>query len=283
MRDLAGSSAVNALAPQPFIAVIPARLASSRLPGKALLEIGGQPMVVHVAKRARAAGAQQVIIATDTQAIIEVAHQYGFQAVLTRQTHLSGTDRLAEVVEHFGWSDETIVVNTQGDEPLLEPALIQSVVAHLASQKECAIATAAHLITDPSEIFDPNVVKTVLDIGGRALYFSRAPIPWARDAYQAHWPNLEALPSPPCAIYRHIGLYAYRAAFLRRFPHLAAAPLEKAEALEQLRALWHGERIAVLITDQVPSAGVDTPADLARVRKLFQATQNARPNSSQKT
>lgn len=171
MRDLADSSAVNALAPQPFIAVIPARLASSRLPGKALLEIGGQPMVVHVAKRARAAGAQQVIIATDTQAIIEVAHQYGFQAVLTRQTHLSGTDRLAEVVEHFGWSDETIVVNTQGDEPLLEPALIQSVVAHLASQKECAIATAAHPITDPSEIFDPNVVKTVLDIGGRALYF----------------------------------------------------------------------------------------------------------------
>ncbi|MCX8566263.1 MAG: 3-deoxy-manno-octulosonate cytidylyltransferase (CMP-KDO synthetase) [Glomeribacter sp. 1016415] len=271
MCDLAASSALNELAPPPFIAVIPARLASSRLPGKALLEIDGQPMVVHVAQRARAAGAQQVIIATDAQAIMEVAHQYGFLAVLTRPTHLSGTDRLAEVVEQFGWSDDTIVVNAQGDEPLLEPQLIQSVAAHLAHQKACAIATAAHPITAAAEIFDPNVVKTVLDKNGHALYFSRAPIPWARDTYQPDWSNVPAMSAPPCTVYRHIGLYAYRAAFLRRFPDLAAAPLEKAEALEQLRALWHGERIAVLITHHTPVAGVDVPADLARVRQHFAA------------
>jgi len=271
MCNLANASALDAPASPPFIAVIPARLASSRLPGKALLDICGQPMVVHAAKCARAAGAQQVIIATDAQAIMDVAHEYGFPAVLTRQTHISGTDRLAEVVEHLDWGDDTVIVNVQGDEPLLEPTLIQSVAAHLARQKECAIATAAHPITAPSEIFDPNVVKTVLDKNGHALYFSRAPIPWARDEYQPHWPELRAMPAPPYAVYRHIGLYAYRAAFLRRFPHLPTAPLEKAEALEQLRALWHGERIAVLITEHIPTAGVDTPADLARVRKHFEA------------
>ncbi|BBO60389.1 3-deoxy-manno-octulosonate cytidylyltransferase [Mycoavidus sp. B2-EB] len=275
MCDHPASSALNAPAPPPFIAVIPARLASSRLPGKTLLEIDGQPMVVHVAQRARAAGAQHVIIATDAQAIMDAAHQYGFAAVLTRQTHLSGTDRLAEVVEQFGWSDDTIVVNAQGDEPLLEPKLIQSVVAHLAQQKACAIATAAYPITAAAEIFDPNVVKTVLDKNGHALYFSRAPIPWARDAYPP-WPNLPTLPAPPCTVYRHIGLYAYRAAFLRRFPDLAAAPLEETEALEQLRALWHGERIAVLITKQIPVAGVDVPADLARVRQHFEALAQGR-------
>ncbi|WJF89674.1 3-deoxy-manno-octulosonate cytidylyltransferase [Paraburkholderia bonniea] len=255
----------------PFIAVVPARLASTRLPNKPLADIGGKPMVVRVAERARAAGASQVLVASDAPAVLDAARQHGFEAVLTRADHPSGTDRLAEVAAQFGWSDDTLIVNVQGDEPLIDPALVRGVAAHLAANPGCAIATAAHPITDPADIFNPNVVKVVLDARDIALYFSRAPIPWARDAYQPHWPEIGAMPTPPAAVtvYRHIGLYAYRAQFLRTYPTLTQAPIEQAEALEQLRALWHGERIAVLLTSDAPLPGVDTPADLARVQALF--------------
>jgi 3-deoxy-manno-octulosonate cytidylyltransferase (CMP-KDO synthetase) len=255
----------------PFIAVVPARLASTRLPNKPLADLGGKPMVVRVAERALASGAQQVLIASDAQSVLDAAREHGIEAVMTRADHPSGTDRLAEVAARFGWSDDTLVVNVQGDEPLIDPALVRGVASHLAANEGCAIATAAHPITDPAEIFNPNVVKVVLDVRGVALYFSRAPIPWARDAWQSHWPEIGSMPAPPApaTVYRHIGLYAYRASFLRTYPSLAQAPIEQTEALEQLRAMWHGERIAVLVTAQAPLPGVDTPADLARVQALF--------------
>ncbi len=252
-----------------FIAIIPARLASSRLPGKALAEIGGKPMVVHVAELARASGAQQTLIATDSSRIAEAVHAYGFEAVMTSAEHTSGTDRLAEVVERSTWPDNTLIVNVQGDEPLLQPALLGEVAAHLAKHDECAIATAAYPISQVADLFNPNIVKVVLDAHGRALYFSRAPIPWARDAYQSFPENLSKIALPSYPVYHHIGLYAYRAGFLRRFTQLPRSPLEETEALEQLRALWHGERIAVLVTAQAPAAGVDTLADLTRVRAIL--------------
>ncbi len=251
-----------------FIAIIPARLASSRLPEKILAEIGGKPMVVHVAERARAAGAQQTLIATDSPRVAEVVQAYGFEAVMTRAEHTSGTDRLAEVVERSAWPDDTLIVNVQGDEPLFKPTLLGEIAAHLAKHDECAIATAAYPISQAADIFNPNIVKVVLDKDGRALYFSRAPIPWAREAYQA-LPEIQTIKLPPQPVYHHIGLYAYRAGFLRRFTQLPRSPLEETEALEQLRALWHGERIAVLITEQAPAAGVDTPTDLIRVRAIL--------------
>jgi len=259
----------------PFIVVIPARLASTRLPGKPLADIGGKPMVVRVAERAQASGAQQVWIASDTQAVIDAARAHGFDAMLTRADHPSGTDRLAEVAEQLGWPDDALIVNVQGDEPLIDPALIRDVAAHLAAHPDCAIATAAHPITAPAEIFSPHVVKVVMDARGVALYFSRAPIPWARDAWHPHWSadalDLKMMPAPPApaVVYRHIGLYAYRAKFLRGYALLAVSPLEQVEALEQLRAMWHGERIAVLVTAAAPAPGVDTPADLARVQALW--------------
>ena len=256
--------------PVSFIAVVPARLASTRLPGKPLADLGGKPMVVRVAERARAAGAHQVLIATDAPEVMLAAQQHGIEAVLTRGDHPSGTDRLAEVAALRGWSDDQIVVNVQGDEPLIDADLIRKVAAHLDAMPDCAIATAAHPITDAAEVFNPNVVKTVLDARGVAMYFSRAPIPWARDAYAA-WPEIATLSAAPVAgaVYRHIGLYAYRAAFLRTYPSLAQAPIEHAEALEQLRAMWHGARIAVLLTATAPAPGVDTPADLERVRAIY--------------
>ncbi len=189
------------------------------------------------------------------------ARDHGIEAVLTRADHPSGTDRLAEVAAHYGWSDDTIVVNVQGDEPLIDPALVRGVASHLAASAGCAIATAAHPIAEPADVFNPNVVKVVLDARGVALYFSRAPIPWARDAYQPHWPDIASMPAPPASatVYRHIGLYAYRAKFLRTYPSLTLSPIEQAEALEQLRAMWHGERIAVLVTRDAPLPGVDNP------------------------
>jgi 3-deoxy-manno-octulosonate cytidylyltransferase (CMP-KDO synthetase) len=258
----------------PFVAVVPARLASTRLPEKPLAEIAGRPMVVRVAERAHASGASQVLIASDDARVIEAARAWGVDALLTRADHPSGTDRLAEVATHFNWSDDTIVVNVQGDEPLIDPALIRAVASHLAAHPDCAIATAAHPIDEPADVFSPNVVKVVLDARGRALYFSRAPIPWVRDAYQPHCStatvDVAAMPSPPPdTVFRHIGLYAYRARFLRSYPTLAQAPIEQTEMLEQLRAMWHGERIAVLVTPDAPAPGVDTPADLERVRLLF--------------
>jgi 3-deoxy-manno-octulosonate cytidylyltransferase (CMP-KDO synthetase) len=256
----------------PFIAVVPARLASTRLPNKPLADIGGKPMVVRVAERALESGAQQVLVATDAQSVFDVARAHGIDAMMTRADHPSGTDRLAEVAAHYGWSDDTIVVNVQGDEPLIDPALVRGVASHLASTQGCAIATAAHPIHEPADVFNPNVVKVVLDARGVALYFSRAPIPWARDAWAAvpTQPAATAqVPMPAMPVLRHIGIYAYRAGFLRRFPTLAISPVEQVEALEQLRAMWHGERIGVMVTAAAPAPGVDTPADLERVRALW--------------
>jgi 3-deoxy-manno-octulosonate cytidylyltransferase (CMP-KDO synthetase) len=253
----------------PFVAVVPARLSSTRLPGKPLADIAGKPMVVRVAEQARASGARAVLVATDSEQVAEAAAAHGFEVMLTRADHPSGTDRLAEVATRCGWPDETIVVNVQGDEPLIEPRLVAAVAAHLAARPGCAMATAAHPVSSPAEIFSPNVVKVVLDAAGQALYFSRAPIPWARDAWPDMRQDIASMPLPESPVYRHIGLYAYRADFLRRYPQLSRSPLESIESLEQLRALWHGERIAVALTAQAPAPGVDTPEDLERVRALF--------------
>jgi len=224
-------------------------------------------MVVRVAQNARASGAVRVVIACDDERIRNAAHMHGVEAVLTRTDHPTGTDRLAEAAQLLALPDDAIVVNVQGDEPLLAPALIASVASLLASRDDAAIATACHPIVDDDEAFNPNVVKVVLDARGNALYFSRATIPWARDAFAGR--SLAPAPLPQgLPIYRHYGLYAYRVAFLRRYPTLPPAPIERFEALEQLRALWHGERIVVQIAAGTPAPGVDTPDDLARVRAL---------------
>ncbi|KAF1012504.1 MAG: 3-deoxy-manno-octulosonate cytidylyltransferase [Burkholderia sp.] len=260
--------------PSPFIVVVPARLASTRLPNKPLADIGGKPMVVRVAERAREAGAARVLVTSNARRVLEAAQAAGFEVLLTRADHPSGTDRLAEVASTLALPDETIVVNVQGDEPLIDPTLVRDVASHLATHLDCAIATAAHPIHDPEEVFNPNVVKVALDAKSVALYFSRAPIPWSRDAWKAHWPVVETMPGPTTfPAYRHIGLYAYRARFLRNYPSLAQAAIEQAEQLEQLRAMWHGERIAVLVTKSAPMPGVDTPTDLARVQALFRSPE----------
>ena len=250
-----------------FTVIIPARYASTRLPGKPLADIGGKPMVVRVADRAIAAGADRVVVATDDVRIKAAVEAHGVAACLTAADHATGTDRLAEAAQQLGLPDDAIVVNVQGDEPLLSPALIRAVADLLSAHPEAAIATACHPITDPAEAFNPNVVKVVLDAKGHALYFSRATIPWARDAFAGSRGDLpQGLP-----LYRHYGLYAYRVRFLRAFPALAPAPIERFEALEQLRALWHGLRIVVEVTAGTPAPGVDTPEDLDRVRALFAA------------
>lgn len=247
-----------------FTVLIPARRASTRLPDKPLADLGGKPMVVRVAERARLSGASQVCVAADDAAILDACAAHGVTALLTRADHASGTDRLAEASAQLGLGADAIVVNVQGDEPLIDPALIDAVAALLQARPDAAMATAAHPIASVDEFRNPNVVKVVLDARQTALYFSRAPMPWWRDGF-AH--GVATLPSP--APLRHIGLYAYRVGFLQRFPTLAAAPLEQIEALEQLRALWHGERIAVHVSAEAPGAGVDTPEDLARVRQHF--------------
>ncbi len=251
-----------------FTVLIPARYASTRLPGKALADIGGKPMVVRVAENARRSGAARVVIATDDTRIGDAATAHGIEACLTRGDHPTGTDRLAEVAATLELAPDAIVVNVQGDEPLLAPALIARVAALLASRPDAAIATACHAIHDVEEAFNPNVVKVVLDARGNALYFSRATIPWARDAFAGETPT--AIPAG-LPLYRHYGLYAYRVGFLQRFPTLEPSPIERFEALEQLRALWHGERIVVEIASSTPAPGVDTPDDLARVRALHGA------------
>lgn len=255
-----------------FKIVIPARHASSRLPGKPLLDIAGRPMVLRVLDRAREAGAEEVWVATDHPGIARAVEAAGGQVILTAADHPSGTDRLAEVASRLGWPDDTVVVNVQGDEPLIPPALIGSAAAALADDPDAAIATACHPLTSAEEFFNPNVVKLVLDARGRALYFSRAPIPWARDAFARERGNLPAdLPA-----YRHIGLYAYRAGFLKRYSSLAPSPLEQWEALEQLRALAHGFPIRVMVLDHAPPAGVDTAEDLERVRQAFDLMEVSR-------
>ena len=253
----------------PFHVVIPARHASSRLPGKPLLPIAGKPMVVRVAEQAAQSGAQQIWIATDHQAIADAVHQYGFKACLTDARHASGTDRIAEVVRQQGWSDDTIVVNVQGDEPLIPPPLIGAVAQHLHEHPECAVATACHPIHDEAAMRNPNIVKAVLDKHGNALYFSRAPIPYPRDAFSSNSGIPAELP-----VLRHIGIYAYRAGFLRAYSQLAPAPIEQFEALEQLRVLWHGQKIGVAVTAEAPPSGVDTEADLHAARTTFEALLN---------
>jgi len=248
-----------------FTVLIPARYASTRLPGKPLLDIAGKPLVVRVAERALASGADQVVIATDDERIRAAALEHGVRAVMTRADHATGTDRLAEAAAQLDLDERGIVVNVQGDEPLLGPELIRDVAEELRAHPEASIATACHAIEDVNEAFSPNVVKVVLDHEGYALYFSRATIPWARDAFAASRDHLPVgLP-----LYRHYGLYAYRVGFLRRYPSLAPAPVERFEALEQLRALYHGYRIVVRITTGTPAPGVDTPEDLERVRALY--------------
>ena len=246
-----------------FTVLIPARLASTRLPNKPLADLGGAPMVVRVAQRALQAGADRVVVAADSAAIVQACAQHGIEAVLTRTDHASGSDRLAEASTLLGLPDNAIVVNVQGDEPLIAPALIGEVARLLHAHPEAAMSTAAHAIDDPAEFLNPNVVKVVLDARELALYFSRPPSPHAREAHP------DALPTPRPL--RHIGIYGYRCGFLRMFPTLAPAPQEQIEALEQLRALWHGHRIAVHVTRNAPGPGVDTLEDLARVRRHFES------------
>jgi 3-deoxy-manno-octulosonate cytidylyltransferase (CMP-KDO synthetase) len=244
-----------------FAVVIPARYASTRLPGKPLADIGGRPMIRHVWDRAIESGADRVVIATDDARIVAAAGAFGAEVCLTRADHRSGTDRIAEVADRLGWADDAIVVNLQGDEPAMPPALLRQVADDLAAHAEAALATLGVPIRDRAELFDPNVVKAVTDGAGWALYFSRAPIPWHRDSF----PVAERLPAGVEYI-RHLGLYAYRVGFLRRFVAWAPAPLETCESLEQLRALWHGARIRLGMAGATPGPGVDTAEDLERLR-----------------
>ncbi len=256
-----------------FVVIIPARLASTRLPRKPLADVAGLPLVVRVARRAAASGAARVIVAADSEEIEQACTAHGVQALLTSPAHATGTDRLAEAARRLALPDDAIVVNVQGDEPLIPPKVIDDVAALLDGRPDCRIATAAHPLTDAAEFFSPNVVKVVTDARGRALLFSRAPIPWSRDAFAR---ARDQLPGGLPAL-RHVGLYAYRAGFLRAYPQLPPAPLEMHESLEQLRALWHGHAIAVLRLDTALPPGVDTPEDLEHVRALIAANAENLP------
>ena len=259
-----------------FVVVIPARYASSRLPGKPLADIGGKPMIVRVAERAQTSGAAEVIVATDHPDIARAVTAHGFKAEMTAADHANGTERIAEVIKRRGDVGHQIVVNVQGDEPFIEPQLIQRVATAFAQMPLAEMTTACHSLTAPAELVNPNVVKVVLDRAGYALYFSRASVPYARDAWSAASHDAPAgapLPirqiPPGLPVFRHVGIYAYRAGFLRKYVELAPAPIEQFEALEQLRTLWHGYRIGVTLTPDAPAAGVDTPADLERARARY--------------
>jgi len=243
-----------------FKVVIPARYASSRLPGKPLLDIAGKPMVIRVSEQAKKSGAEAVVIATDFDKIVQVAEEHHIDAVMTRVDHQSGTDRIAEVAQNLSWDNDDIVVNVQGDEPLIDPALIKEVALTLAHSRDAVMATACHAIHDEASMLNPNVVKVVMGANGNAMYFSRSPIPYPRD--EAHKQSLKA--------YRHIGIYAYRVGFLKQYAELSVTQLEKIENLEQLRVLHHGYKIAITVTDHAPATGVDTQADLDYVRSIFQ-------------
>lgn len=247
-----------------FYVVVPARHASTRLPGKPLLEIAGKPMVVWVAERAMASGAKQVIVATDDLRIMDAVRHHGYTALMTDMNHVSGTDRIAEVALLEGWHDDAIVVNVQGDEPLIDVQLIVEVATALSGNHEAVMATACHSIHDKADFVNPNIVKLVMDVNGNAMYFSRAPIPYPRDTFSSDEVLANDVPA-----YRHIGIYAYRAGFLKQYANLAPATVEQFECLEQLRVLYHGYKIAVTITENAPAAGVDTESDLARVRALI--------------
>ncbi|MBC7435707.1 MAG: 3-deoxy-manno-octulosonate cytidylyltransferase [Bdellovibrionales bacterium] len=248
-----------------FTVLIPARLASTRLPDKPLADLGGVPMVVRVAQQALQSGALRAVVAADSVQIMDACKAWNIDSVLTRTDHPSGSDRLAEACELLGLRGDEIVVNVQGDEPLIDPSLIDAVANLLTERPSASMSTAAHVIDNLDDFRNPNVVKVVLDAQGLALYFSRAPIAWWRDGFGG---GINALPQALKPL-RHVGIYAYRAGFLREFPRLPQAPVEVVEALEQLRAMWHGYRIAVHVSEHVPGPGVDTPQDLERVRKLF--------------
>ncbi|MGQ7246982.1 3-deoxy-manno-octulosonate cytidylyltransferase [Halomonas sp. V046] len=247
-----------------FIAVIPARYASTRLPGKPLADIAGRPMVARVWDQALRSGADRVVVATDDERIRDAVAPLGAEVIMTRGDHATGTDRLAEVASQLGLAADAVLVNVQGDEPLLPPALIDQVAARLMQDEGASVATLAEPITDVESLFNPNVVKVTRAASGRALYFSRAPMPWDRDGFR----------EPPTLLQtdawlRHIGLYAYRAGFLADFGGWPPAPLEQLEQLEQLRALHHGHVIQVVMAEASHPAGVDTPEDLERVRAYF--------------
>lgn len=254
-----------------FTVLIPARLASSRLPNKPLADLCGAPMVVRVAQRVRAGvdPATRIVVACDDPSILAACQTHGVEAVLTRQDHPSGTDRLAEASTLLNLADGEIVVNVQGDEPLIDSQLVQAVADLLTQHEDASMGTAAHAIAHIEDFINPNVVKVVLNAANQALYFSRAPIAWWRDGFSD---GICTLPDP--APLRHIGIYAYRVGFLRRFPQLTQAPIETTEALEQLRAMWHGYRIAVHVSAHAPGPGVDTPEDLERARVLFALEAN---------
>lgn len=273
-----------------YTVLIPARMASTRLPGKPLLEIGGVPMVVRVAQRVisgikdSSENPPAVIVAADDEKIIQACQQYGIKAILTDLHHASGSDRLAQACEILGLAGDDLVVNVQGDEPLIDPNLVAQVAKALQNDTSASMSTAAHTITEPADFFNPNVVKVVLNQKNHGIYFSRAPIPWWRDGFDAsntlasfntkddsvaNSNSAEKNLLPAILPLRHIGIYAYKAGFLRQFPHLTPAPLEQLEALEQLRAIWHGHQIVVHLTQNAPAAGVDTPQDLERVRQFF--------------
>jgi 3-deoxy-manno-octulosonate cytidylyltransferase (CMP-KDO synthetase) len=254
-----------------FRVVIPARFASTRLPGKPLADIAGKPMVVRVCEAAARSLASEVVVATDDPRVMDAVVAYDYTALLTRADHPSGTDRIAEVARLCAWNDGDIVVNVQGDEPLIDPVLIDHVAGALAADTTASIATAAHEIDDIADFMNPNVVKVVTAANGHALYFSRAPIPWHRDGLATSRERLPEGFSPR----RHVGLYAYRVGFLHRYGSLAPAPMEEDESLEQLRALWHGFHIHVIDCAHRPAPGVDTRDDLERVRNIFSAQDKA--------
>jgi 3-deoxy-manno-octulosonate cytidylyltransferase (CMP-KDO synthetase) len=272
---------VTGAAPAPFTVLIPARLASTRLPDKPLADIAGKPMIVRVAEQAARSGANRIVVATDSTAVADAVRNGGFEVAMTRADHQSGTDRLAEAAALLGLPDDAIVVNMQGDEPELPPALLDDVARCLAADARCVMATAAHAIDQVRDWFNPNVVKVVLDAAGRALYFSRAPVPFHRDGLRhlaGHYPQDGAERAEDPAIrqaflaaapLRHIGLYAYRGHFLKAYSQMTPTALEGIEALEQLRVLFHGFPIRVVVAAQAPAAGVDTPEDLAAVRRRF--------------
>lgn len=254
-----------------FTVLIPARMASSRLPGKPMADIAGLPMIVRVARQAMRSRARRCVVAADDARIVSACEAHGVEALFTRANHLSGSDRLAEACELLDLPDDALIVNVQGDEPMMDPDLINAVARELTRRTDCVMSTAAHAIENLDQFINPNVVKVVLDRSGTALYFSRAPIPWWRSSEGADGtPPPDALKghSGPAPL-RHVGIYGYRTAFLRTFPNLEPAELERVEALEQLRVLWHGHRIAVHVCEQAPGPGVDTPEDLERVRELL--------------
>lgn len=252
---------------QAFKVVIPARYASTRLMGKPLLPIAGKPMIEHVCQRAREAQAEEIVVATDDQRIADTVSALGINAVMTNPNHQSGTERLAEVAQLCGWSGDTIIVNLQGDEPLIPPDYIRNLATALANQHQASCATLAAAIEDNEEIFNPNAVKVVLDRHGHALYFSRAPIPWERGRFS----HTGGEPSGAMPYLRHIGMYAYTVDFLKRYVAWEASPLEAVESLEQLRILWQGDKVLVNIVEKTPPAGVDTAEDLARVERVLSA------------